>query len=358
MSVSTERLPLWTVLVPILALSCDFALRGRPGILPSVALLFALVAAVLAAVHHAEVVALRVGEPFGAILLALAVTVIELGLIVSIMLGDHAEPTLMRDTIHATVVLVLHGVAGLCIVVGAIRHREPEFSTQGAQSYLSVLIPMVAITLILPNFTTSVPGPYYSTSQLAFVSVICLLFWMAFTFVQTVRHREYFLPTGPSQGHDLAIPTKKLTLTSLVLLFVALIAVVLLAKGVSPIIQKTVSAMKAPPALVGVLVAAIVLLPEGMTAIRAALNNQLQTSINLTLGSAVASIGLTVPAVSLVAWWIDHPLALGVDPGGTALLALSFIMAIITYGTGRASLLSGVVHLILLATWVFLILVP
>lgn len=358
MSVSTERLPLWTVLVPILALLGDFALHGRPGILPSVAILFALVAAVLAAVHHAEVVALRVGEPFGAILLALAVTVIELGLIVSIMLGDHAEPTLMRDTIHATVVLVLHGVAGLCIVVGAIRHREQEFSTQGAQSYLSVLIPMVAMTLILPNFTTSVPGPFYSTSQLAFVSVICLLFWMTFTFVQTIRHREYFLPTGPSQGHDLAIPTNKLTLASLVLLFVALIAVVLLAKGVSPIIQKTVSVMNAPPALVGVLVAAIVLLPEGMTAIRAALNNQLQTSINLTLGSAVASIGLTVPAVSLVAWWTDHPLALGVDPGGAALLALSFIMAIITYGTGRATLLSGVVHLILLATWVFLILVP
>lgn len=358
MSISTSRLPLWTVLVPVLALAADFALHGKAGFIPGLAIFIGLIAAVLAAVYHAEVVALRVGEPFGAILLALAVTVIELGLIVSIMLGDHAEPTLMRDTIHATVVLVLHGIAGLCIVCGAIRHREQEFSTQGAQSYLCVLIPMVAVTMILPNFTTSVPGPFYSATQLGFVSVICLLLWLAFTFIQTVRHREYFLPSSTNYAQGEEKPTKTLTFVSVVFLIIALFAVVLLAKGVSPFIQSTVATIGAPPALVGVIVAGIVLLPEGMTAVRAALNNQLQTSINLTLGSAVASIGLTVPAVSVVAWWTDHQLALGVNPGGAALLTLSFMMAIITYGTGRATLLSGVVHLILLATWVFLIVVP
>jgi Ca2+:H+ antiporter len=358
LSVSTDRLPRWTIVVPFLALGADFALHGRPGGFAGAAIFLALIAAVLAAVHHAEVVAVRIGEPFGAIVLALAVTVIELGLIVSIMLGDHSEPTLMRDTIHATVVLVLHGVAGLCIVCGTLRHREQEFSTQGAQSYLSVLIPMITVTLILPNFTTSVPGPYYTPSQLAFVSVVCFLFWLAFTFVQTIRHREYFLPTSQAHHHNVTKPTTAVTTAALSLLLVALVAVVLLAKGVSPVIKSVVSSMHAPPALVGVIVAAIVLLPEGMTAIRAALNNQLQTSINLTLGSAVASIGLTIPAVSCVAWWTNHPLTLGVDPGGTALLTLSFIMAIITYGTGRATLLSGVVHLILLATWVFLIIVP
>ena len=194
MSVPTDRLPAWTVAVPFVAFGTDLALHGRPGLIAAAALVVALVAAVLTAVHHAEVVALRVGEPFGAILLALAVTVIELGLIVSIMLGDQPEPTLLRDTIHAVVVLVLHGVAGLCIVVGALRHREQEFRVQGAQAYLIVLLPMVAITLVLPNFTTSAPGPYYTNVQLAFVGVTCLLLWLSFTFVQTVRHREHFLP--------------------------------------------------------------------------------------------------------------------------------------------------------------------
>ncbi len=297
-------------------------------------------------------------EPFGAILLALAVTVIELGLIVSIMLGDQPEPTLMRDTIHAVVVLVLHGMAGLCIVVGALRHREQEFRVDGAHAYLIVLLPMVAITLVLPNFTTSVPGPYYTGAQLAFVSLACLLLWLAFTFVQTVRHREHFLPGKVAHEAPPARPGGRLTAASLGLLLVALVAVVLLAKGVSPFIQSAVAGLGAPTALVGVIVAAIVLLPEALTALRAAREDQLQTSINLALGSGVASIGLTVPTVSVIAWWTGSPMALGVSPGGAVLLALSFMMALITYGTGRASLLSGVVHLILLATWLFLIVVP
>jgi Ca2+:H+ antiporter len=354
----TRHLPVWTVAAPVVALGIDLTVHGRPGLLAATALVLALVAAVLAAVHHAEVLALRIGEPFGAILLALSVTVIELGLIVSIMLGDDPEPTLMRDTIHATVVLVLHGIAALCIVVGALRHREQEFRIEGAHAYLMVLLPMVAITLVLPNYTTSAPGPYYTTAQLAFVSAACLLLWLAFTFVQTVRHREYFVPQDAVATAHAARPGGRIALASLALLLVALAAVVLLAKGVSPFIQNAVDVAGAPTALVGVIVAAIVLLPEGMTALRAARDNQLQTSINLALGSGVASIGLTVPTVSLIAWWTGSPLALGVTPGGAVLLALSFMMALITYGTGRASLLSGMVHLILLATWLFLVVVP
>jgi Ca2+:H+ antiporter len=357
LSIPTDRLPHWTVAAPFVALAVYLALSGRPGVPAAAALIVMLIAAVMAAVHHAEVVALRVGEPFGAILLALAVTVIELGLIVSIMLGEHPEPTLVRDTIHAVVVLVLHGIAGLCIVVGALHHREQEFRTQGAQAYLIVLLPMVAITLVLPNFTSE-PGPYYSNAQLAFVSIACLLLWLAFTFVQTVRHREHFLPSQTAEAAPAERPSARLTMASLGLLLVALVAVVLLAKGVSPFIQNVVADIGAPIALVGVIVAAIVLLPEGMTAVRAAREDQLQTSINLALGSGVASIGLTVPTVSVVAWWTGSPMALGVTPGGAVLLTLSFMMALITYGTGRASLLSGVVHLILLATWLFLIVVP
>jgi Ca2+:H+ antiporter len=361
MSIATDRLPLWTIAVPFVALGADLLLHGGTGPLTALALGAALLAAVLAAVHHAELVAMRVGEPFGAVLLALAVTVIELGLIVSIMLGDQPEPTLLRDTIHAVVVLVLHGMAGLCIVVGALRHREQEFRTEGAHAYLIVLLPMVAITLVLPNFTSSASGPYYTGGQLAFVSAACLLLWLAFTFVQTVRHREHFLPQHRQRPPVAAAPARpgaSLSLAALGLLLVALLAVVLLAKGVSPFIQGAVTSLGAPPALVGVVVAAIVLLPEGMTALRAAREDQLQTSINLALGSGVASIGLTVPAVAAIAWWTGTPLALGVSPGDAVLLTLSFMMAIVTYGTGRASLLSGVVHLILLATWLFLVIVP
>jgi Ca2+:H+ antiporter len=354
----TDKLPHWTLIAPLAAIGVYLALHGSTNVLAGIALGAALLAGVLAAVYHAEVVAARVGEPFGAIILALAVTVIELGLIVSILLGDQPQPTLVRDTIHAVVVLVLHGLAGLCIVVGAIKHHEVQFRTQGAQAYLTVLMPMVAVTLVLPNFTSSAPGPYYSPWQLAFVSVVCLALYFAFTFVQTIRHREHFTPIGGAEEAHGPRPANRMALIALAMLAVALVAVVLLAKAVSPFILAGVTALGAPEALVGVIVAAIVLLPEAATALRAAVQDRLQTSINLALGSAVASIGLTVPTVAVIAWWTGTELALGVDPMGAVLLTLSFIMALITYGTGRASLLSGIVHLILLAVWLFLIVVP
>jgi Ca2+:H+ antiporter len=347
----------WTLFMPAVALLIAFAFKGSTSGVAAICLGAALLGGVLAAVHHAEVIALRVGEPFGAVILALAVTVIELGLIVSIMLGAKPEPTLVRDTIHAVVVLVLHGLAGLCIVVGAIKHREQEFHTQGAQAYLTVLLPMVAITLILPNYTVTAPGPYYSTAQLAFVSICCLLLWLAFIFVQTVRHRDHFTPAGDVENTG-PPPSTRTALISLAMLSIALVAVVLLAKGVSPFIQAGVTAMGAPNTLVGVIVATIVLMPEAATAVRAALADRLQTSINLALGSGVASIGLTVPTVALIAWWTDTPLELGVSDGSAALLGLSFLMAMITYGLGRASLLSGVVHLLLLGMWLVFQIAP
>ncbi|NML47389.1 ionic transporter y4hA [Ramlibacter sp. G-1-2-2] len=353
----------WTFIAPVVALGIALALKGNDSLLAAAGVAIALLAAVLAAVHHAEVVAARVGDPFGAVVLALAVTVIELGLIVSILLGPHPEPTLVRDTIHAVVILVLHGLAGLCIVVAAVRHIEGQFRTEGALAYLIVLLPMVAITLVLPNFTTSAPGPYYTATQLAFVSITCLLLWLAFTFIQTVRHREHFLPVGGTE--DAANdephgppPSAREAAVALAMLAVALVAVVLSAKGVSPLLQTGVERLGAPTALVGVIVAAIVLMPEAITALRAARQDRLQTSINIALGSAVASIGLTVPTVAAIAWYTGTRLELGVSARDAVLLTLSFMMAIITYGTGRASLLSGVVHLILMATWLFLVIAP
>ncbi len=356
------RIPAWTVAVPVAGVAIYALLRG--GTAPWIGLVVAaaLIATVLAAVHHAEVVAARVGEPFGAVILALAVTVIEVGLIVSVMLGNKPQATLVRDTMLAVVMLVLHAVAGLCIVAGAIRHREQQFRLQGAQAYLVVLMPMVAVTLILPNYTVATPGPYYSNAQLAFVSIACLLLYIAFTFIQTVRHRDFFISLSGDgvdepPGHG-ARPTISVAAYSLGLLVVALAAVVLLAKSFTPFVQAGAQAVGAPEAVVGVVVAAIVLLPEAIAAISAALADRLQTSINLALGSGVASIGLTIPVVAVVALWTGVPLELGVSPGSSALLMLSFVMALITYGTGLASLLSGFVHLILFATWLFLLFAP
>jgi Ca2+:H+ antiporter len=220
------------------------------------------------------------------------------------------------------------------------------------------LIPMAMLVLVLPNYVVSAPGPYYSPLQLAFVSFVCLGLYVAFLFIQTNWHRAFFLPVGDGDAAERPRPTGRLAAASLGLLVVALLSVVLLAKSLAPALEAGVEKAGAPLALVGVIIAGIVLLPETASAVRAAARNQLQASINLSLGSAVASIGLTVPAVALVSFWIGQPLALGIAPGASVLMALGFVVAIITYGTGRTNLLSGIVHLVLLATYVFTVFAP
>lgn len=353
-----DRIPPYTIVLPVLGIG-TWLLVGKVGLSPlALVLAAALLGNVVAAVHHAEVVALRVGEPFGTLVLALAVTVIEVGLIISMMLSGKPNPELLRDSIQAVVMLVLHGVAGVCIVVGAFRHRETEFRVEGANAFLAVLIPMAVLVLILPNSVVSVPGPFYSPLQLAFVSAACLLLYIAFLFVQTNWHIAYFLPVRTGEAAEHAPPSGRITLASLGLLPVALLSVVLLAKSLVPALEGAVQAADAPLAIVGVLIAAIVLLPETAAAVRAAAQNRLQASINLALGSGVASIGLSVPAVALVSWWVGQPLELGISAGASVLMALGFVVAIITYGTGRTNLLSGVVHLVLLATYVFTVFAP
>jgi Ca2+:H+ antiporter len=309
-------------------------------------------------VHHAEVVALRLGEPYGTLVLALAVTVIEAGLIIALMLSGDPNPALMRDSVHAAVMIVLHGLAGLSIVVAALRHRLGEFRTDGANAFLAVLIPMAVLVLIVPNHMVSVPGPYYSPLQLAFVSITCLVLYIAFLFIQTSWHRDFFLPVSDAPGAAHAPPTTRLALLSFGLMTVALFSVVVLAKSLAPAMQEGIAAAGAPVTLLGVIIAAIVLLPEAAAAVRNAARNRLQASLNLSLGSGVACIGLTVPAVAVVAWWLGQPLALGVSDGASVLMALGFAVAIITYGTGRANLLSGIVHLVLLATYIFSVFAP
>jgi Ca2+:H+ antiporter len=322
----------------------------------------ALIGTVLSAVHHAELVAHRVGEPFGTFLLAIAVTVIELGLIVTLMAaGGESAATLARDTVFAAVMIILNGLVGICILVGAIRHKEQVFQQAGVSAALATICALTVLTLVLPNFTLSEPGPVYAPSQLGFVAVVSFLLYATFIAVQTVRHRDYFLPdkalAADEQVHA-APPTNRATMISAVLLLVCLGAVVLLAKTLAAPIEGSVRAAGAPIAIVGVIIAALVLLPESVAAVRAALANRLQTSLNLGLGSALATIGLTIPAVAALSLMASLPIALGLDAKSSVLLFLTLIVSTLSLGTGRTTVLQGAVHLVIFAVYLFTTLVP
>ena len=322
----------------------------------------ALILAVLAAVHHAELIAHKVGEPFGTLVLALAVTIIELGLIVTLMsAGGTSAATLARDTVFAAVMIILNGLVGICILIGALRHREQSFQQTGVSASLASLCALTVLTLVLPNFTLSANGPMYSSSQLAFVAVVSFLLYATFVSVQTVRHRDYFLPPK-ALAADTEVhadpPSLRQTGLSAVLLVACLGAVVLLAKTLAPPIEAGVAALGAPRTVVGVIIAALVLLPESVAAVRAALANRLQTSLNLGLGSALATIGLTIPAVAALSLSMHLPIALGLDPKSIVLLFLTLLVGVLTLGTGRTTILQGMVHLVIFGVYLFTTVVP
>ena len=356
------QMPLWTIGAPALAVAilaaAMFGLLGG-GFLVGLAAL-GLAGSVFAAVHHAEVVAHRVGEPLGTLVLALAVTLIEVALIVSVMTAGGEEAAgLARDTVFAAVMIILNGIIGLCLLVGGLMHREQSFSLDGASAALAALATIVILTLVFPNYTVTTPGPYYSPSQLALIAIVTLVVYGAFIFTQTVGHRQYFLadadesPTPPA-----ARPGNRITALSSMLLVICLVAVVLLAKKLAPSLEAAVSRMGAPDALVGVIIAGIVLLPEGLAAVRAALANHLQTSLNLALGSALASIGLTIPAVSFVSLYGNFHLRLGLDGKSSLLLMLSLFVAVLVLRTGRTIILHGVILLTLFVVYLFTTIVP
>ena len=353
--------PAWGFVVPAAACVVLVAVWGRP--LGWILLLFvaaALIAAVLVAVHHAEVIALRVGEPFGTLVLALAITIIEVSLIVSLMVsGGAAASTLARDTVYATVMIVCNGTVGLCLLMGALRHRVLAFRVEGTNPALSVLATLTILTLVLPSFTTSTPGPTLSSVQLIFVGVVSLTLYGVFVFVQTVRHRGYFLPVDvESEDLQPAPPSSSKVLASLALLFICLVAVVGLAKVLAPSISAAVEAASAPHAVVGIAIALMVLLPETLAAVRTAMRNRMQTSFNLALGSALATIGLTIPAVGATSIALGLPLDLGLPPKEMVLLALTLIISAMTLAGGRSTVLQGAVHLVLFAVFLFLAFVP
>jgi Ca2+:H+ antiporter len=351
----------WTVSVPVLAVAALILTWGRDLPPPVVAIVgLFLAGAVLAAVHHAEVVAHKVGEPYGSLVLAVAVTIIEVALIVTLMIsGGEKTQALARDTVFAAVMITCNGILGLSLLVGALRRRIAVFNPEGTGGALAAVATVATLSLVLPTFTTSRPGPEFSPAQLGFAAVASLGLYLLFVTVQTRRHRDYFLPITTSgkvidEEEHLDPPTGRAAGISLGILLLALIAVVGLAKGISPSIEAGVAGAGLPQSVVGVVIALLVLLPETIAAVRAAARDRMQTSLNLALGSAMASIGLTIPAIAIAMIWLNGPLLLGLGGTQIVLLVLTMLVGTLTVVPGRANVLQGGIHLSLLAVFLFL----
>lgn len=349
----------WTALIPVLAWILFFSGLVDDSTIFQVMACVLLIFSVMAAVHHSEVIAHRVGEPFGTIILAVAVTIIEVSIIVSLMIsGGEEASSLARDTVFAATMLILNGIVGLCLLIGGLKHHVQKFSEHSATIALVSIVSIVILTMVFPSFTTSVKGPYYSTPQLAFVSLSCLIIYGVFLLAQTRRHREYFLVKDANEGDSHSTVTNASLLISSIFLLISLGIVVLLAKTLSPTIEEIVISYHLPKTLVGIIIAAVILLPEGIAAIVAARNNKLQTSLNLALGSALASIGLTIPCVAIVCSVYDMKVALGLDMKSIILLGLSVFIVMLSLSSGRTNIVYGVVLLINLFAFIFLVVYP
>lgn len=343
----------WDYIAPLFVWVFYLMVPIGSGFLTNILAVVALIVGVLSSVHHAEVVAHKVGEPYGTIILAVAVTVLEVSIIVSLMLtGGSGAETYARDTLFAAVMLILNGILGISMLVGAIHFEEQSFESKSVTLALVSLVSILVLTLVLPNFTTSVAGPVYSSPQLIAVAFCCVVIYASFLFTQTVRHRLYFLAENTG---ELKTVSKTQALISFMLLLVSLGAVILLAKKLSPVIESAVVTAGLPTAIVGVIIAAVILLPEGISAVRAARRDQYQTSINLALGSALASIGLSIPTVAVIATLLDLPLVLGLDKKSMLLLALSVFTVMLSLNKGKTSGLYAVVLLVNFIMYIFTI---
>jgi Ca2+:H+ antiporter len=359
---TAEAAPSWTRLAPLATLAFVGAemlwLDGPMAswlMLPASALLFA---SVFAAVHHAETVAHRVGQPFGSIVLAISVTVIEVSLIVSLLLSAPAgESTVARDTVFAALMIVLNGILGLCLLIGGVKYHRQAVQVHSATAALGVLGTLAVLALVLPNYTTTVPGPLYAPAQLVFVAVVSLALYGFFLHAQTVRHRDDF--TDPFDAGAAHAPVSRRGFRiALALLPVSLLAVVLLAEILAGPVEHGVEAAGLPEALVGVAIALVVLMPEGIASIRAARANRLQTSMNLALGSALASLCLTIPTVAIISLILGQDLVLGLEAEHIVLLLLSLFMATVSLATGRTTSLQGGIHLVIFGAFLTLSAIP
>ncbi len=323
-----------------------------------------LVAMVFVAVHHAEVVALRVGEPFGSLVLAVAVTVIEVGMIIVLMI-DSPETTqnLARDTVFTAIMITIGGMIGGAILIKSVKRKIATFSPEGVVGALAALASLSILSLVLPTFTTSTPGPTFSDTQLLFAAVTSLVLYLTFVAMQTVRHRDYFLPpASPSGTQSLTVhvkpPTLKQAQLSAIGLIVSLVVVVGLAKTTSPLVQGVVTGLGLPQMVVALSIAFVVLLPESISALKAAAYGRTQTSLNLALGSALASIGLTIPAIAIISLVFGYQVNLGLAPTEIALLFLALLVSALTLLPGKASILQGAVHLSIFGAFILVVFTP
>jgi len=359
--VNPVKTPTWTIAAPFAAIAflgveATSGAHALPTWLLPVAVIL-LLASVLSAVHHAETIAARLGDPYGSILLAMAVTIIEVALIISVLVQAPSEGNeIARDTVFAAIMITLNGIVGLCLLIGGIYYREQEFSVRGTTGALAVLGTVAVLALVLPNYTVEMPGPVYATPQLLFVAIVSLALYGLFLFVQMVRHQEDFRDPTSTTVHGK--PGKREFLMALLLLPVALLTVVLMAETLSPVLEAAIAGAGLPPALIGVAIAMIVLLPEGTAALRAARANHLQTSINLAIGSALASICLTIPTVAVLSVLLGRTLTLGLEAEHIVLLVLTLFMATLSLAVGRTTVLQGGVHLVIFAAFVILAAIP
>ncbi len=353
----------WTTSIPILAfilylsgyLDDNILFQAIAGVL--------LVFSVMSAVHHSEIVAHRVGEPYGTIILAVSITIIEVSIIISLMItGGEKYSSFARDTVYSAVMLLLNGVVGLCLFIGGRKFHTQTFSPHSVKIALVSLISIVAFTMVLPTFTKGELGPYYTGSQIIFEIFACITIYTAFISAQTVRHREYFIAENEESNKSNDTKHQAVSNTSLVIslifLLISLTIVVLLAKSLSHPLENMIVNYGLPKSLVGIIIAGVILLPEGIAAVNAARKNKIQTSLNLALGSAIASIGLTIPSISVVSYLYDIPLILGLDILPIILLVISIFTVMLSLIGGRSNSIYGVVLLVNLIAYIFLTINP
>lgn len=331
---------------------------NQPGllILLLVVLCGVILTAAIAIVRHADELAHRLGEPAGTLLLTLAVTGLEVAMVAFVMSTGEAKPMLARDTMFAVVMLVLNGFMGLALLLGGLRHREQPFNLQSANAFLLMIVPLTVLGLVLPNFTRATPGPTLSTFQMVFLSLMSVGIYAAFLFIQNRRHRGFF--TMPEEAGDstvVEVHSSCPTFYHAAMLGLYGLPLVLLAKQMAAPLDAMVLKLHAPPALGGFIMALLVLAPESIAAIRAALANRLQRSVNVLLGSVLASIGLTIPLVIAVSLATGRTLVLGLDTTDTVMLLLTLVTSILTFSLPRTNVLPGCVHLLLFGAYLMLL---
>lgn len=353
----------WTTSIPILAVILYLSGYLDDNVLFQAIAGILLVFSVMSAVHHSEIVAHRVGEPYGTIILAVSITIIEVSIIISLMVsGGEQYSSFARDTVYSAVMLLLNGVVGLCLFIGGRKFHTQTFSPHSVKIALVSLISIVAFTMVLPTFTKGEPGPYYTEAQIIFEIFACVTIYAAFISAQTVQHREYFISEVEDRGQPKdkkhhSVSNSSLII-SLVFLLISLTIVVLLAKSLSHPLEHMILEFGLPKSLVGIIIAGVILLPEGIAAVIAARKNKIQTSLNLALGSAIASIGLTIPSISVVSYIYDIPLLLGLDILSIILLVISIFTVMLSLIGGRSNSIYGVVLLVNLIAYIFLTINP